>query len=114
MYTYKKDFAEGRGLQHLIQMFAVFLSVPYLQDTVSDALGVKISEVHRCCVDSRLTYLSTLEKLSSVEYRISLLFQFMESIPKESLETLRLIKDSDRSSRSVFTSLGLKVDPSGV
>ncbi|KAI4826500.1 hypothetical protein KUCAC02_029947, partial [Chaenocephalus aceratus] len=68
-------------------------------DTVSDALGVKISEVHRCCVDSRLTYLSTLEKLSSVEYRISLLFQFMESIPKESLETLRLIKDSDRSSR---------------
>ncbi|KAF3856884.1 hypothetical protein F7725_017607 [Dissostichus mawsoni] len=59
-------------------------------DTMSDALGVKITEVHRCCVDS---------KLSSVEYRISLLFQFLESIPKENLETLRLIKDSERRSR---------------
>ncbi|KAI9520132.1 hypothetical protein NQZ68_021851, partial [Dissostichus eleginoides] len=68
-------------------------------DMMSDALGVKITEVHRCCVDSRLTYLSTLEKLSSVEYRISLLFQFLESIPKENLETLRLIKDSERTSR---------------
>ncbi|KAJ4941814.1 hypothetical protein JOQ06_011688, partial [Pogonophryne albipinna] len=55
-------------------------------DTMSDALGVKIREVFRCCVDSRLTYLSTLEKLSS----------FLESIPKGSLETLRLIKDNNR------------------
>ena len=79
-----------------------------------DALGVKITEVHRCCVDSRMTYLSTLEKLSSVEYRISLLFQFLESIPKENLKTLRLIKDNNRRGRSVFMSLELKVDPSGV
>ncbi|XP_033984744.1 coiled-coil domain-containing protein 38-like [Trematomus bernacchii] len=68
-------------------------------DTMSDALGVKITEVHRCCVDSRMTYLSTLEKLTSVEYRISLLFQFLESIPKENLKTLRLIKDNDRRGR---------------
>ncbi|XP_034008177.1 cilia- and flagella-associated protein 100-like [Trematomus bernacchii] len=68
-------------------------------DTMSDALGVKITEVYRCCVDSHPTDLSTLEKLTSVEHRISLLFQFLESIPKENLKTLRLIKDSVRRGR---------------
>ncbi|KAL3052466.1 hypothetical protein OYC64_005082 [Pagothenia borchgrevinki] len=68
-------------------------------DTMLDALGVKITEVHRCCVDSHPTDLSTLEKLASVEHRISLLFQFLESIPKENLKTLRLIKDSIRRGR---------------
>ncbi|KAJ4941505.1 hypothetical protein JOQ06_011384, partial [Pogonophryne albipinna] len=45
-------------------------------DTMSDALGVKISEVFAAAWTP-----------------------FLESIPKGSLETLRLIKDNDRSSR---------------
>lgn len=66
-----------------------------------DALGVKVTEVHCCSVDCRLTNLSTLEKLSSVEYRMSLLLQHIESIPEESLEILRQLKDSERRSRFV-------------
>lgn len=72
-----------------------------------DAMGVKVTEVHCCCVDSRMTSLSTLEKLSSVEYRMSLLLQHIESIPLESLETLRQIKDSVRRSRFVSLTVGL-------
>ena len=79
---------------------------------MSDALGVKITEVYRCCVDSHPTDLSTLEKLTSVEHCACLQLQFLESIPEENLETLRLIKDSIRRGRSVFMSLELKVDPS--
>lgn len=66
-----------------------------------DDMGVKVTEVHCCCVDSRLTVLSTLEKLSSVEYRMSVLLQHIESIPEESLEALRQIKDGERRSRLV-------------
>ncbi|XP_044022031.1 cilia- and flagella-associated protein 100-like isoform X2 [Siniperca chuatsi] len=70
-----------------------------LQDVLLDALGMKVTEVYCCCVDGRLTNLSTLEKLSSVEYRMSLQLQLLENIPEESLETLRQIKDSQRRSR---------------
>ncbi|XP_044022027.1 cilia- and flagella-associated protein 100-like isoform X1 [Siniperca chuatsi] len=69
------------------------------QDVLLDALGMKVTEVYCCCVDGRLTNLSTLEKLSSVEYRMSLQLQLLENIPEESLETLRQIKDSQRRSR---------------
>ncbi|XP_038584383.1 cilia- and flagella-associated protein 100-like isoform X2 [Micropterus salmoides] len=69
------------------------------QDVLLDALGRKVKEVHHCCVDSRLTTLSTLEKLSSVEYRMSLLLQLIETIPEESLEALRQIKDNERRNR---------------
>ncbi|XP_033999447.1 cilia- and flagella-associated protein 100 isoform X2 [Trematomus bernacchii] len=68
-------------------------------DTMSDALGVKITEVYRCCVDSHPTCLSTLEKLTSVEHRACLQLQFLESIPKENLKTLRLNKDIVRRGR---------------
>ncbi|XP_040915915.1 cilia- and flagella-associated protein 100-like [Toxotes jaculatrix] len=69
------------------------------QDIMLNALGVKVTEVHRCCVDSRPTSLSTLEKLSSIEYHMALLLQHIENIPEESLENLRQIKDSERRSR---------------
>ncbi|GAA6230861.1 cilia- and flagella-associated protein 100-like [Lates japonicus] len=71
------------------------------QDIMLDDMAVKVTEVHCCCVDSRLTVLSTLEKLSSVEYRMSVLLQHIESIPEESLEALRQIKDGERRSRLV-------------
>ncbi len=66
-----------------------------------DALGEKVAEVHRCCVDDRITNLSTLEKLASIENRMSLLLQGLESIPEENLEMMRKIKDSERRSRYV-------------
>ncbi|XP_029295926.1 cilia- and flagella-associated protein 100-like [Cottoperca gobio] len=80
------------------------------QDAMLDALGVKVTEVHRCFIDSRLTNLSTLEKLSSVEYRMSLLLQLVESIPEENLETLRQIKDSERRSRLREEKLRLEME----
>ncbi len=81
-------------------------SSPCLQDVLLNALDMKVTEVYHCCVDRRLTNLSTLEKLSCVEYRMSSLLEVIESIPKESLETLRQIKDSERRSR--FVSLAVE------
>lgn len=73
-----------------------------------DALGEKVAEVHRSCVDDRMTNLSTLEKLASIENHMSLLLQGLESIPEESLEMMKKIKDSERRSRCVsVTILGL-------
>ncbi|XP_042348701.1 cilia- and flagella-associated protein 100-like [Plectropomus leopardus] len=69
------------------------------QDVMLDALGEKVVEVHRCCVDDRITNLSTLEKLANIENRMSLLLQSLESIPEESLEMMKKIKDSERRSR---------------
>ncbi|XP_037635401.1 cilia- and flagella-associated protein 100 [Sebastes umbrosus] len=69
------------------------------QDVMLDALGEKMVEVHRCCVDDRITNLSTLEKLASIENRMSLLLQDLESIPEESLEMMKKIKDSERRTR---------------
>ncbi|XP_070693347.1 cilia- and flagella-associated protein 100-like [Pempheris klunzingeri] len=69
------------------------------QDVMLDVLGEKVAEVHRCCVDNRMTNLNTLEKLASIENRMSLLLQGLESIPEESLEMMKKIKDSERRSR---------------
>ncbi|XP_044062121.1 cilia- and flagella-associated protein 100-like [Siniperca chuatsi] len=69
------------------------------QDVMLDALGEKVADVHRCCVDDRMTNLSTLEKLANIENRMSLLLQGLESIPEESLEMMKKIKDSERRSR---------------
>ncbi|XP_074504005.1 cilia- and flagella-associated protein 100-like [Sebastes fasciatus] len=69
------------------------------QDVMLDALGEKMVEVHHCCVDDRITNLSTLEKLASIENRMSLLLQDLESIPEESLEMMKKIKDSERRTR---------------
>lgn len=66
-----------------------------------DALGEKVAEVHRCCVDDRISNLSTLEKLANIENRMSLVLQGLESIPDESLEMMKKIKDSERRSRYV-------------
>ncbi len=66
-----------------------------------DALGEKVAEVHRCCVDDRMTNLSTLEKLANIENRMSLLLQGLESIPEERLVMMKRIKDSERRSRYV-------------
>lgn len=66
-----------------------------------DALAEKVTEVHRCCVDDRMTNLSTLEKLANIENRMLSLLQGLESIPQESLEMMKKIKDSERRSRYV-------------
>ncbi|KAK1903869.1 Cilia- and flagella-associated protein 100 [Dissostichus eleginoides] len=60
------------------------------QDVVLDDLGDKVDENH---------YLSTLEKLANIENRIALLLQSLESIPEDSLEMMKKIKDSERRSR---------------
>lgn len=66
-----------------------------------DDLGDKVTEVHCRVLDSRMSSLSTLEKLSSIEYRMSVLLQNIESIPEESLEAFRQLKDSERRTRFV-------------
>ncbi|TDH15644.1 hypothetical protein EPR50_G00011470 [Perca flavescens] len=80
------------------------------QDILLDALGAKVTEVHRRCVDSRLTNLSTLEKLSSVEYRMTVVLELIENIPEEELETLRMIKDNERKARQREEQLRLEME----
>lgn len=64
-----------------------------------DALSEKVAEVHRSCVGDRMTNLDTLEKLTNLENHISLLLLSLESIPKEILEMIKKIKDSEKRSR---------------
>lgn len=71
------------------------------QDVMLEALDQKVAEVHRCCVDDRMTNLSTLEKLAKIEDRMSLVLQSLESIPEESLKMLKKIMDRERRSRFV-------------
>lgn len=74
----------------------------YLQDLLLAALDQKVAEVHRCCVDDRMTNLSTLEKLAKIENRMSSVFQSLETIPEESLKLLKKIMDRERRSRFVM------------
>uniref|UniRef100_A0A3P8SF97 DUF4200 domain-containing protein n=1 Tax=Amphiprion percula TaxID=161767 RepID=A0A3P8SF97_AMPPE len=60
-----------------------------------------VAEVHRSCVDDRMTNLSTLEKLANIEYHMSLLLQGLESIPEEKLELMKKIKDSEKRTRYI-------------
>ncbi|XP_060903453.1 cilia- and flagella-associated protein 100 [Labrus mixtus] len=69
------------------------------QDIMWDSLDKKVAEVHHCCVDDRMTNLSTLERLANIENRLSQLLQNIESIPEESLGMMRKFKDSERRSR---------------
>ncbi|XP_067374988.1 AP-1 complex-associated regulatory protein isoform X1 [Channa argus] len=69
------------------------------QDGMLDALTEKVAEVHRLCVDDRMTNLSILEKVANIENRMMLLQLDLESIPKEFVDMIRKIKDSERSSR---------------
>lgn len=71
----------------------------YPQDVLLDALSEKVAEVHRSCMDDRMTKLNTLEKLTNIEKRLSLLLQSLESIPEEKLELMKKIKDSERRTR---------------
>lgn len=64
-----------------------------------DALSEKVAEVHRSCMGDRMANLSTLEKLTNIENRMSLLLLGLDSIPKEILEMMKKIKDSEKRSR---------------
>ncbi|XP_049442595.1 cilia- and flagella-associated protein 100-like [Epinephelus fuscoguttatus] len=89
--------ARGAKLRQKVQLHVSLNTED--QDVMLDALGEKVVEVHRCCVDDRITNLSTLEKLANIENRMSLLLQGLESIPEENLEIMKKIKDSERRSR---------------
>ncbi|CAK6962110.1 cilia- and flagella-associated protein 100-like [Scomber scombrus] len=78
------------------------------KDVMLDDLGEKVTEVHCRVLDSRMSSLSTLEKLSSIEYRMSVLLQNIESIPEENLEAFRQLKDSERRTRQQEEKLRLE------
>ncbi|XP_062281279.1 cilia- and flagella-associated protein 100-like [Scomber scombrus] len=92
-----KEKARGAKLEQRVQLHVSLNTED--QDVMLDALGDKVSEVHRCCVDDRVTNLSTLEKLASIENHMSLLLQNLENIPEESLDMMKKIKDSEKRSR---------------
>nr|XP_046263039.1 cilia- and flagella-associated protein 100-like isoform X2 [Scatophagus argus] len=93
----EKEKARGAKLKQKVQLH-VSLNTEE-QDVMLEALGEKVTEVHHCCVDNRMTNLSTLEKLANIENRMSLLLQDLERVPEESLEMMKKIKDSERRTR---------------
>ncbi|XP_068570361.1 cilia- and flagella-associated protein 100 [Cebidichthys violaceus] len=92
-----REKARGKKLKQMVE-FHLSLDTED-QDAMWDALGRKVSEVYRNCVDDRITNLSTLEKLAKIENRMGLLLEGLESLPEESLEMMKKIKDSERRSR---------------
>ncbi|XP_073342560.1 cilia- and flagella-associated protein 100 [Pagrus major] len=92
-----KEKKRGAKLKQKVQLHVTLNTED--QDLMLEALGEKVTEVHRCCVDDRMTNISTLEKLTNIENRMSVLLQDLESIPEESLEMMKKIKDSERRSR---------------
>ncbi|XP_054454082.1 cilia- and flagella-associated protein 100 [Anoplopoma fimbria] len=89
--------ARGTKLKQMVELHVSLNTED--QDVMLDALGEKVAEVHRRCVDDRITNLSTLEKLANIENRMALLLQGLESLPEESLKMIKKIKDSERRSR---------------
>ncbi|XP_055080646.1 cilia- and flagella-associated protein 100 [Periophthalmus magnuspinnatus] len=69
------------------------------QDVLLDALGDKVSQVHQGCVDNCISSNSTLEKLTQIESTLSELLQNIESIPEESLDLMRRVKESEKRAR---------------
>ncbi|XP_035017559.2 cilia- and flagella-associated protein 100 [Hippoglossus stenolepis] len=92
-----KEKARGNRLKQKVQLHVSLNTED--QDVMLDALGEKVAEVHRSCVDDRMTNLSTLEKLATIENHLSVLLQSLESIPEESLDMMKKIKDSERRTR---------------
>uniref|UniRef100_A0A3B4Z2Z0 DUF4200 domain-containing protein n=1 Tax=Seriola lalandi dorsalis TaxID=1841481 RepID=A0A3B4Z2Z0_SERLL len=92
-----KEKAGGNKLKQKVQVHVSLNTED--QDVMLEALGDKVSEVYRSCVDDRMTNLSTLEKLVSIENRMSILLQGLESIPEKVLEMIKRIKDSERRTR---------------
>ncbi|XP_035505883.2 cilia- and flagella-associated protein 100 isoform X2 [Scophthalmus maximus] len=92
-----EEKARGNRLKQKVQLHVSLNSED--QDVMLDALGEKVAEVHRACVDDRVTNLSTLEKLASIENHLSVLLQSLESMPEESVAMMKKIKDSERRSR---------------
>ncbi|KAM9741686.1 cilia- and flagella-associated protein 100-like [Menidia menidia] len=92
-----KERARGAKLKQKIQLH-VSLSTED-QDAMLESLGEKVAEVHRSCVDDRITNLSTLEKVANIESRMFSLLLSLESIPEGRLEMLKKIKDSEQRSR---------------
>ncbi|XP_069388060.1 cilia- and flagella-associated protein 100 isoform X2 [Paralichthys olivaceus] len=92
-----KEKERGNRLKHKVQLHVSLNTED--QDVMLNALGEKVAEVHRSCVDDRMTNLSTLEKLATIENHLSVLLQSIESIPEESLAMMKKIKDSERRTR---------------
>ncbi|KAM3612875.1 uncharacterized protein V6R79_016256 [Siganus canaliculatus] len=93
----QKEKERGAKLQQRIQIH-VSLNTDD-QDVMMDALNEKVAEVYRCCVDDRMTNLSTLEMLANIENRLLRLLESIENIPEESRVMIEKIKDSEKRTR---------------
>uniref|UniRef100_A0A1A8IBE3 Coiled-coil domain containing 37 n=1 Tax=Nothobranchius kuhntae TaxID=321403 RepID=A0A1A8IBE3_NOTKU len=69
------------------------------EDAMLEALSEKVAEVHRSCVDDRVTNLSTLERVVGIENRVLSLLQSLEDIPQDRLDMIKKVKDSEKRSR---------------
>lgn len=72
---------------------------PHVQDGRLDALGGKVEEVYRSCVEDKKDDLSTLQMLVNMESHLSTLLESMESIPADTREKVEKMKRRERRVR---------------
>lgn len=75
------------------------------QNTMLDTLNEKVGEVHCSCVDDRITNLNTLEKVANIEKFLSSLLESLVSIPEEKLQKIKKVKDSEKRTRYLISTL---------
>ncbi|TKS72737.1 Cilia- and flagella-associated protein 100 [Collichthys lucidus] len=92
-----KEKSRGTKLKLMVQLHISLNTED--QDVMLDALGEKVAEVHGSCVDERMTNLNTVEKLANIENHMSSLLESLDGIPRESLELMKKIKDSEKRTR---------------
>ncbi|XP_026213755.1 cilia- and flagella-associated protein 100 isoform X2 [Anabas testudineus] len=93
----EKEKARGNKLKQKVQLHVSLNTQD--QDVMFDALSEKVAEVHRSCVGERITNLTTLEKLTNIENRMSSLLLGLDSIPRDVLDMMKKIKDSEKRTR---------------
>uniref|UniRef100_A0A8C7YHQ8 Cilia and flagella associated protein 100 n=1 Tax=Oryzias sinensis TaxID=183150 RepID=A0A8C7YHQ8_9TELE len=92
-----REKARAAKLQQKVQLHTSLSTEE--RDAMLDALSEKVAKVHRSCVDDRMTNLSTFEKVANIENCMLSLLEGLESIPGETLESMRKIKESEKRTR---------------
>ncbi|XP_020562427.1 cilia- and flagella-associated protein 100 isoform X1 [Oryzias latipes] len=92
-----RERARAAKLQQKVQLHTSLSTEE--RDAMLDALSEKVAKVHRSCVDDRMTNLSTFEKVANIENCMLSLLEGLESIPGETLESMRKIKESEKRTR---------------
>ncbi|XP_069569395.1 cilia- and flagella-associated protein 100-like [Brachyistius frenatus] len=72
---------------------------PQDQNIMLEELDKKITDIYCHMMEESPLFLDPLEKLSSIEYRMSLLFEQLDNLPEEILRKVRHLKENEKMQR---------------